>query len=248
MIHIYYRRFTLMELLIAMALSTFLMTAIVGIFSQATDIFNKSRSKVEVYQNGRTTLKILERDLMGVLPYSSQLQEFVVNINASGHPSALYSGSGPASTPFLAFTSNTSYIDATTPPTRRVIGPAYIRYHIDGDSTSPPYYQIIREVQNAQTRAFIGEEAIGQFILPDATSAGQPMIVVDAITAPALGGIVSNDYIQGGSLPLWHAGPFPNPANFLPRGLRFRLDLIDPQNREVRSLSSTFWIPAATIP
>lgn len=197
----YRSRFTLLELLIAMGLMMLLMLAVISIFSTAMDIFNKSKAKMEVYQNARTTLNMMERDILGTLPYFTQVgntsvptgQQFVVTVDTSGRPNIPADPSDPAEPPFLSFASITAYIDPGTPtavppiPPRRLIGPIYVAYVMEGAPTAFPYYQIRRKAFRLLPipRTIISEEAISQFILPldttggTAGTSGQPSLRIE---------------------------------------------------------------------
>lgn len=256
----YRNRFTLLELLIAMGLMMILMLAIISIFSTAMDIFNKSKAKMEVYQNARTTLNMMERDLLGTMPYTTNgtsIQEFRVTVDANGRPNTPADPPDPAEIPFLAFATNTAYIDPGTPPVppRRLIGPIYVEYVMEGGPAAFPYYQIRRKTRRLLPipRALISEEAISQFILPLDTSggipgtSGQPSLKIEAITSldtNPLNVDPSTAFVQA-PFPVWHT-PSVATSPFLPRALRISMDMIDPQNRECRTINSTFWIPAAT--
>lgn len=60
------RRFTLVELLVSVALMVVLTGTITFVFLQAQEIFNRTTSQVEVQQQARWLLDVLERDLQGV--------------------------------------------------------------------------------------------------------------------------------------------------------------------------------------
>lgn len=248
-------RFTLLELLIAMGLMVLLMLAVISIFATAMDIFNKSKAKMEVYQNARTAIDILERDLLGMFNYSSGIQEFVLTVDANSRPIIPPFPPTPTDPPFLAFAANSTYISTAGGTTRRLFGPIYIEYLVEGSSLPQnfPFYELRRRVKKVtMPRDVISEEAIAQFILPLDTSggipgtSGQPNLKVEVITALTPTGAVEPTYISGGTVIPWHNTATPT-ESFLPRGLRITMDMIDPQNRECRTISSTFWIPASIL-
>ena len=78
------RGFTLIELMVAMALSLILVGAILQTFQTAMDVFERGTARMEIYSNIRSAMSVMERDLSGMVPTDTGGQRFVLAQNVDG--------------------------------------------------------------------------------------------------------------------------------------------------------------------
>lgn len=90
------RGFTLVELLVAVALMVILVGAVVMVFTQSSQVISVSEAQMEVYQNARAAMEIIARDLASVQVNTDC--HFVIN-------------SDPTSNPIMSFTTISSWED-----------------------------------------------------------------------------------------------------------------------------------------
>ena len=62
------RGFTLVELLVAIALGSIMLTIVAKIFSQSSKVFSQSDAYIEIYQSARAFFDRFERDVNGIVP------------------------------------------------------------------------------------------------------------------------------------------------------------------------------------
>lgn len=70
--------FTLIELLVAVGLMVLLVAIVVTVFYQTTEVFRRTQSKMEIYQNARYALNTISKDLAATLAYDVT-RPFVIN-------------------------------------------------------------------------------------------------------------------------------------------------------------------------
>lgn len=71
--------FTLMELLVAVGLMVVLMTVIVTIFFRATDVMKINDARINIYENARSGMDILENDIKNAIPVSGGQQRLYID-------------------------------------------------------------------------------------------------------------------------------------------------------------------------
>ncbi len=78
------RGFTLIELMVAMALSVILIGAILQTFDTAMDVFERGTARLDIYTNIQSAMNVMERDISGMLPTDTGGQRFVLAQNVDG--------------------------------------------------------------------------------------------------------------------------------------------------------------------
>lgn len=78
------RGFTLIELLVAVGLATILISTVVLIFYNSTDIFKISEARLTVFGNARAALDGFARDVQSAVPTASAQQRFLLSRVAGG--------------------------------------------------------------------------------------------------------------------------------------------------------------------
>ncbi|MCE9584299.1 MAG: type II secretion system GspH family protein, partial [Planctomycetes bacterium] len=74
--------FTLIELLVAVGLMVILMTAIVLIFYRATDVMKINDARINIYENARSAMDILENDIKNSVPVvGGQQRMYIADYN-----------------------------------------------------------------------------------------------------------------------------------------------------------------------
>lgn len=76
--------FTLLELMIAVGLMTFIMTLVAAIFSQTSATYTTGTDRLSIYSSARAALDIFVNDINGALPIESEQQSFILGEDKSG--------------------------------------------------------------------------------------------------------------------------------------------------------------------
>lgn len=136
--------FTLLELLVAIALMVFLMGLIVQIFLTSTQVFNRAKAKTEIYQNARYAMDRMGKEINNCISTELLTQDFRVGwpVGSGSTTSSNWYGDkattlasdpdgGPAGTtvtrPYLVMVTSTSWIDLSG---KQQIGTARVAYRI----------------------------------------------------------------------------------------------------------------------
>lgn len=76
------RGFTLVELLVAMAITTIIVTVLVSVTSVALDTFNRSRSELRASRQAKTMIDAMARDFESLVTRSGNKNEWLSAVNA----------------------------------------------------------------------------------------------------------------------------------------------------------------------
>ena len=128
------RGFSLIELLVAMAITSFIMIALIGLIGQSSAVYKDSRSAVESLSDARSLLQFFEAELDSRLPRSPFLAE-----TATGGPDKFgYVRAGSFDEQVVAPTGDLStsvYYVAFTADSPDSVSPKLFRHHLDARKT-----------------------------------------------------------------------------------------------------------------
>ncbi len=219
--------FTLIELMISVALMLVLVSAVVMVFSHTSTVFSISEAKMSVYQNARAALDIMAKELT-----SSD------NTPLTGYTGGAYDGFNVAYGGTVAaggrfqFKTNTFWISGSS----RQNGMAVVDYSLQ---MVPGYnvYNIMRRVRRINisgtttTLVDVSNDILAQYVANDPNC-----FQIDCFEYDAAGS-------QWRQYPTT-AYPQTQPGdNKLPGAVRITIKFTDRERRILRSLSRTIWIP-----
>lgn len=214
-----YYGFTLIELIVSVALMLILVGAVIMIFKDSSEVFSMADAKMSVYQNGRIALDLMARELTS-LDNSK--------VGGAEHPLIIRNPTEDDDQEILNFRTTTSWVAADG---SRWSGTATIRYYLKLENEM---WNLMREVTaNGATNA----EVLAQHIPKNANSVRMACIEykndndaskVWVYTQPTSG--TSKTYNSNS-----------NPR--MPDAVRMTIEFTDSQRRVTRTVSRLVWLP-----
>lgn len=260
--------FTLLELLIAIALMVFLMGLVVQIFVTSTNVFNRAKAKTEIYQNARFAMDRLGKEINNCISTELLTQDFRLGWPVAGGATPPWYGTTSTTTtfgtdldasgatvtaPYLVMVTSTNWIDTLG---KQQIGTARVAYRIKRnsipdalDTVSCTLERVLftPEAYSSSDDPFSSSAAYASNRLVDSTGTRVPnidycqFIYFDsdlAHIAVQQFSTTSKSYVNAASGALTTFAA-------LPPSLRIVMDVIDEKDREIRTLSRQFTIYAA---
>lgn len=265
--------FTLMELLVAIALMVFLMSIVVQIFITSTEVFNRAKAKTEIYQSARYALDRMGKEINNCLSMELGNQDFRVGApRGSNVPywygvktsfSATDDDGMPVTAPYLVLITSTSWVDSSG---KQVVGSAKVAYRVKRNPVPDTVAAVTATMQRVlfvpdatkgiasadrlkdSKGASVGNIDYCQYIYFDKDGTAH-LDVQHFVADPSIGGSYSEKkyyQVTAGSLKDFkttNAAPF----NQLPTSVRVIMDVIDEKDREIRTLSRQYMIYSSVV-
>ncbi|MGL4855165.1 MAG: PulJ/GspJ family protein, partial [Lentisphaeria bacterium] len=89
------KKFTIVELMVALAIFSIIMLVMMGIFDQAQRALRGSNSLTTVYENARVVFQTIEQDFINAVASSDHGQEIPFSITRDGFPCMVVSADIP---------------------------------------------------------------------------------------------------------------------------------------------------------
>jgi prepilin-type N-terminal cleavage/methylation domain-containing protein len=232
MIHQQKRGFTLTELLVAVALLSVLILAIVGIFNQTSEIFTLTEAKINLFHNSRDVFERMSKELSSALPSTEAKEQFLINVT----PAASNNANGPIQ--LLRFKTITSWENTNS-------SVAIVRYELHR-VLGTNRWNLVRVIDDPAITIQGPDSArdnltdndfqavIGQFINSSNDNNGLPKAKVEFLFFDSTSGVNQ-----------WKVGQPANktfPLGKIPEVVRLTMDVQDFREKSVRTLSHTFWV------
>ena len=239
--------FTLIELMVSVALMLILVGAVVMVFSSSSEVFIAAEAKMTIHQNARVAMEFMARELASA---TADIVDPTFTNPANGFGTPPPTASDPTNrpnanrmwinTPTLAtdpqrimfFTTTTSHPTTGTPPPNYETGVAIVAYNLKKTITvgPQPLWKLYRCVHyyHATSHQLDEERVLAQYIPQDA--GGIPRIRIEALQFSGGGSATSSgDYTTN-----------------LPAAVRITMDICDQHCRHIRTFSRVIWIPSTT--
>lgn len=208
--------FTLIELMVSVALMLILVGAVIMIFKDSSEVFSMSDAKMSVYQNGRVALDLMARELTSADNNRVGTTEFplVIRNPIAGNNQEI-----------LRFRTTTSWVDTNG---TRQSGTATVRYFLQTDNGM---WTLMREINDAGT---LSTDIVAQYIPYNVNAVRMAAFEYDVPSR-------TWTYIQpaAGSSETYNYNTIPR----LPDAIRITLEFTDHQQRVVRTMTRTVWLP-----
>ncbi len=224
--------FTLVELLVSVALMLILVGAVIMIFKDSSEVFSVSDAKMAVYQNARAAFELMARELTSADNSGNPGTMFVL----CHKPKALNSQD------LFQFRTTTSWVDGG-----RKSGTAIVTYSLEY-STDTTLWNLVRKV-NVGGKTLTN--VLAQYIPVDTRSVrigyfkydtGVNNWVYMASDQPNK----SDAEVVAGTKSTFSAQS-PTYGPNLPDAIRLTITFTDRQRRVYRTISRTIWLPKSTI-
>ncbi len=212
--------FTLVELLVSVALMLILVGAVIMIFQNSSEVFSISDAKIFVYQNGRAALELMSREITSADNSGSPASNFTIR-----NPTA-----AATEQTILSFRTTTSWIESGAQKS----GTTVVTYLLSPNTTDNTLWNLVRRIEPVS--ASKPDAILAQYI-PVAEAAVKISYFKYNSTSKnwdfaeeAAG--TQKDFSTG-------TGGVAN----LPDAVRISIFFTDRQKRVTRCLSRTVWIP-----
>jgi prepilin-type N-terminal cleavage/methylation domain-containing protein len=219
--------FTLIELMVSVALMLVLVGAVVMVFNHTSTVFNVSEAKMSIYQNARAALELMAREL-------TSADNIALSNYSGGGGTPVYAGFDVSNNDIFQFKTNTFWITGST----RENGMAVVEYYLEAVSGNNNIRNLMRRVRRIDITASnttlveVSKGILGQYI-PNVPNAFE---------------LVCFEYDSGTNQ--WEQYPSASAPTKtkpdigkLPGAVRITIKFTDRESRIIRTLSRTVWIP-----